>query len=89
MKENRSFGAKLGAAGRYLYQEGTVYIILAVLVIMFSILNPLFLSWGNIYNLITQSTYIIIAGMGICFVMISGGIDMSVGPSTTFAPTSA
>ncbi len=33
----------------------------------------------NIYNLITQSTYIIIAGMGICFVMISGGIDLSVG----------
>lgn len=79
MKDNKSIGAKLGAAGRYLYQEGTVYIILAVLVLMFSILNPLFLSWGNIYNLITQSTYIIIAGMGICFVMISGGIDMSVG----------
>ena len=79
MKENNSMAARLGAAGRYLYQEGTVYIILTVLVVMFSILNPLFLSWGNIYNLITQSTYIIIAGMGICFVMISGGIDMSVG----------
>ena len=72
-------GARLGAAGRYLYQEGTVYIILAVLILLFGILNPVFLSAGNIYNLITQSTYIIIAGMGICFVMISGGIDMSVG----------
>ena len=79
MKEKKSLGARLGAAGRYLYQEGTVYIILAVLVIMFSILNPLFLSVGNLYNLLTQSTYIIIAGMAICFVMISGGIDMSVG----------
>lgn len=29
--------------------------------------------------MITQSTYIIIAGMGICFVMISVGIDLSVG----------
>ena len=79
MKEKKSLGARLGAAGRYLYQEGTVYIILAVLVLMFSILNPLFLSPGNLYNLLTQSTYIIIAGMAICFVMISGGIDMSVG----------
>ena len=31
MKENKSIGARLSAAGRYLYQEGTVYIILAVL----------------------------------------------------------
>lgn len=79
MKENKSVAARLGAVGRYLYREGTVYIILGVLVIMFSILNPLFLSPGNLYNLLTQSTYIIIAGMAICFVMISGGIDMSVG----------
>lgn len=79
MKVKKSMAARLGAVGRYLYQEGTVYIILGVLVIMFSILNPLFLSPGNLYNLLTQSTYIIIAGMAICFVMISGGIDMSVG----------
>lgn len=79
MKETNSIGGKLGAFGQYLYREGTVYIILAVLVVMFSILNPTFLSPGNIYNVITQSTYIIIAGMGICFVMISGGIDLSVG----------
>lgn len=78
MNENTK-GGKLKAAGRYLYQEGTVYIILAVLVIFFGTMNPVFFSAKNIYNLVTQSTYIIIAGMGICFVMISGGIDMSVG----------
>ena len=77
--KNRSWAGRLASAGRYLYQEGTVYIILAVLVIFFAILNPTFLTGRNIYNLITQSTYIIIAGMGICFVMISGGIDLSVG----------
>ena len=75
----KNIGRRLQSAGRYLYQEGTVYIILAVLVIFFAILNPTFLTGRNIYNLITQSTYIIIAGMGICFVMISGGIDLSVG----------
>ena len=75
----KNIGRRLQSAGRYLYQEGTVYIILAVLVIFFTILNPTFLTGRNIYNLITQSTYIIIAGMGICFVMISGGIDLSVG----------
>ena len=70
---------KLKSFGRYLYQEGTVYIILVVLIVFFTILNPKFLSGTNIYNLITQSTYVIICGMGICFVMISGGIDLSVG----------
>ena len=74
--ENKSLIKRIG---RYFYQEGTVYIILLVLVIFFSIFNPLFLSPRNIYNLVTQSTYIVIAGMGICFVMIGGGIDLSVG----------
>lgn len=68
MNENNK-GRSLKAAGRYLYQEGTVYIILVALIIFFSIVNPKFLSSRNLYNLITQSTYIVIAGMGICFVM--------------------
>lgn len=77
--ENKSFVSKLKAAGSYVYHEGTVYMLLVVLVILFTIFNPAFLSGRNLYNLLTQSTYIIIAGMGICFVMISGGIDLSVG----------
>lgn len=70
---------KLKSAASYVYREGTVYMILVVLVIFFTIFNPTFLSARNLYNMLTQSTYIIIAGMGICFVMISGGIDLSVG----------
>lgn len=70
---------KLKSAANYIYREGTVYMILVVLVIFFSIFNPMFLSGRNLYNMLTQSTYVIIAGMGICFVMISGGIDLSVG----------
>jgi ribose/xylose/arabinose/galactoside ABC-type transport system permease subunit len=77
--ENKSFGQKLKDMGSYIYREGTVYMILVVLIILFSIFNPLFLSGRNLYNMLTQSTYVIIAGMGICFVMISGGIDLSVG----------
>ncbi|MGN0747645.1 MAG: ABC transporter permease [Aristaeellaceae bacterium] len=69
----------LKKAAKYIYHEGTVYIILAALVILFTIFNPIFMSSRNLYNVLTQSTYIIIAGMGICFVMISGGIDLSVG----------
>lgn len=74
----RAFGEGARSIGRYLYHEGTVYIILAVLIVFFTLFNPVFLTSRNLYNLITQSTYIIIAGMGICFVMISGGDRKSV-----------
>lgn len=77
--KDNSAGARLRAAGSCLWHEGTVYIILAVLIIMFSAINPLFFSSKNIYNLISESSYYVIAGMGIVFVMISGGIDLSVG----------
>ena len=70
---------KLKSAANYVWREGTVYIILAFLIILFSILNPVFFTGRNFYNLLTQSTYYIIAGMGIAFVMMSGGIDLSVG----------
>ena len=69
----------LKKVGGYIYHEGTVYMILAALMLLFTLFNPVFLTGRNLYNLLTQSTYIIIAGMGICFVMISGGIDLSVG----------
>lgn len=71
--------AKLGNFGKYLYKEGTTYIIFFVLIILFTCFNKVFLSGENLYNLLTGSTYIIIAGMGIVFVMLTGGIDLSVG----------
>ena len=69
----------LKRAGGYVWREGTTYIIFAVLLIFFTCMNPVFISGSNLYNILTGSTYIIIAGMGILFVMMTGGIDLSVG----------
>lgn len=77
--QNKNFYQKLKNGAMLAYREGTVYIILAALVIMFTTLNPTFFSGNNLKNLLTGSTFYLIAGMGICFVMISGGIDLSVG----------
>lgn len=66
-------------AGNTIWHEGTTYIIFVVLIFFFTIMNPKFLSGTNLYNILTGSTYIIIAGMGILFVMMTGGIDLSVG----------
>ena len=49
------------------------------LFIVFSFLNPAFSSWMNISNLIVQNTYVVVAAVGISFVMMSGALDLSVG----------
>lgn len=89
MERKMTVGGRLKGAANYLWQEGTVYIILAVLMLMFSVINPLFFSWRNIYNLISESSYLIIAGMGIVFVMISGGMDLSVGYQMAMVSTTS
>lgn len=76
---NKSISQMVKDGALYAYREGTVYIILVALIIMFTILNPTFFTGNNLKNLLTGSTFYLIAGMGICFVMISGGIDLSVG----------
>jgi len=57
----------------------TVVFILFVLMVLFSFASPYFLTWRNLTNIITQNTYFIIVAIGLSFVMIGGGIDLSVG----------
>ncbi|MGN0807180.1 MAG: ABC transporter permease, partial [Candidatus Coproplasma sp.] len=66
-------------AAKYAYREGTAYIIFVVLFIFFTCLNPTFASGRNIMNLLRSTAPYLIAGMGIIFVMMTGGIDLSVG----------
>lgn len=54
-------------------------IVLLILVIFFSFATRTFFTWYNIRNIFIQSSYTIIAGVGLTFVMISGGLDLSVG----------
>ncbi len=75
----RPIWGTLGKAGKYAYREGTAYIIFIVLFIFFTCLNPTFASGQNIMNLLRSSAPYLIAGMGIIFVMLTGGIDLSVG----------
>ena len=41
--------------------------------------SPYFLTVRNLTNIVTQNTYFIIVAVGLSFVMIGGGIDLSVG----------
>jgi ribose/xylose/arabinose/galactoside ABC-type transport system permease subunit len=53
--------------------------VLVILMVLFSFASPYFLTFRNLANIVTQNTYFIIVAIGLSFVMIGGGIDLSVG----------
>ena len=58
--------------------------LLVILVIFFSIMSPNFLVRNNILNILRQVSMIGIAACGTITVMLSGGIDLSIGAMVTF-----
>ena len=49
-----------------------------MIVVYFQVRNSLFLSAGNLVNLITQAAFIVTFGMAEVFVLLLGEIDLSV-----------
>jgi ribose transport system permease protein len=52
---------------------------LVLLCVVGTLLNPDFATWDNAMNVLTRTAFIGIIAVGMCFVIISGGIDLSVG----------
>ncbi|MCG5239464.1 ABC transporter permease [Azospirillum doebereinerae] len=55
------------------------FIGLLLLLAVGTALNPDFATWDNWMNVLTRTAFIGIIAIGMCFVIISGGIDLSVG----------
>jgi len=53
--------------------------ILVLICILFSVLSPNFLTPGNIVNIFRQASVNIVLATGMTFVILTGGIDLSVG----------
>jgi ribose/xylose/arabinose/galactoside ABC-type transport system permease subunit len=70
---------KLKGIGIGMLKKYTMLIILIALIGFFSIVAPSFLSVRNFWNLILQNTYVIVAAVGMSFVMMAGALDLSVG----------
>ncbi|MBW4034820.1 MULTISPECIES: ABC transporter permease [Acidiphilium] len=62
-------------------QTAYVTLALALLVAAISVVAPEFLSFGNLSNVLTDFSYIGIVAFGSTLVIITGGIDLSVGSS--------
>ncbi len=60
---------------------------LVVIVVYFQVRNSLFLSAGNLVNLITQAAWIVMLGMAEVFVLLLGEIDLSIGYTSALGAT--
>ncbi|MGS2744821.1 ABC transporter permease [Halomonas sp. LS-001] len=56
-----------------------IWIFVIVIFIFFSFMSEYFLSWGNITNILVQTSTIGLIALGMTLVMINGNIDLSVG----------
>ena len=73
-------GSAAGHADRRWVFEGLgLTIVIVVLAILFTALNPRFASLTNFVNILTQASFIIVMAVGMTFVITSAGIDLSVG----------
>ncbi|TDO85896.1 monosaccharide ABC transporter membrane protein (CUT2 family) [Halanaerobium saccharolyticum] len=59
--------------------KATLFLVLFAMWGILSILSPYFLTYNNIFNLVRQTSVIAVVATGMTFVIISGGIDLSVG----------
>lgn len=59
--------------------------VIALLLVVFYLINPRFLSMPNILNLLRQSSVLLVVASGLTFVVLLGGIDLSIGAVVTFA----
>lgn len=73
-------------AHRAFVQLGLLPFLLIGLIVLFTVLEPRFLSSGNWFNIVRQATYLMLITMGQMVVLISGHFDLSVG--STVALTS-
>ena len=62
----------------YFYKYG-LYLIFLLLALVFSIATPAFYSVNNLINIVLQSSSMGIAAVGMTFVILTGGVDLSIG----------
>jgi len=57
----------------------SAYLMLILLIIVATILSPVFLSLGNIFNVLRQQTPYALVALGVLLTILTGGIDLSPG----------
>ncbi|OQY34357.1 MAG: sugar ABC transporter permease [Spirochaetaceae bacterium 4572_59] len=79
MSANKNILKFESAGSKEILQKYGIVFVLILMIIGISILEPAFLSSYNVFNVLTQSAIFGIMALGMTFVIISKGIDLSVG----------
>jgi ribose/xylose/arabinose/galactoside ABC-type transport system permease subunit len=79
MKNNSSIFSNLSRNFGLVVRKYAPLLILLGLIILFTIISPNFMTFNNIKLLLRQVSFVAITAVGLMFVMVSGGIDLSVG----------
>ena len=66
------------------FRKYGIIAVLAALIICFALLTPKFLTVSNVMNIGRQVSMMGIASVGMMFVMLTGGIDLSIGSALSF-----
>jgi ribose transport system permease protein len=66
-------------------QQSLAFGTLIILFVFFSLASPNFLSWSNISGVLLSTAVIGILALGTTFVIVTGGIDLSIGTGMTLA----
>jgi len=66
-------------------QQSLAFATLIVLLVFFSFANSAFFTWSNISGILLSTAVIGILALGTTFVIITGGIDLSIGTGMTLA----
>lgn len=83
-KEEMTILNRLALLKKIDWQKYASFIALLVLILISSFLSPYFLKFQNLMNILRQVSYTGIIALGMTFVIIGGGIDLSVGSMTAF-----
>lgn len=87
-QEQQPASAKPGSAGGFLrrqLQQSLAFATLVVLLLFFSIASPNFFTFSNISGVLLSTAVIGILALGTTFVIITGGIDLSIGTGMTLS----
>lgn len=81
MNNSNSFSSRL----MQILRSSGSYLILLLIVVLFSIFSEQFLTIGNLLTVALQTSIIALVAIGMTFTIITGGIDLSVGSVAAFS----
>jgi ribose transport system permease protein len=77
------YDARASLLARFLQSQYAGALISLVLIMAFlTITQPVFLTWGNLMNIVKANTVVFILALGATYVVIAGAIDLAVASAT-------